>query len=195
MFRKGDVIVRKDISSLSGSNIYLDMYGDKVYYNIFDKNGYIISKQIENKFRLLYYRYFIICIVIVLLGNYFHTWQNTLLVGLGAVVLVEAYFRLVFLKKLKVIKNFKREKKTSLMESIINSKEKERVIMKAIAYILLSILVIINAIQQNFNLMSLILSVLAAIYSFYIGIINSIAFIKMKKSRLVAGKIKGKNKY
>lgn len=195
MFRKGDVIVRKDISSLSGSNIYLDMYGDKVYYNIFDKNGYIISKQMENKFRLLYYRYYIICIVIILLGNYFHTWLNTLLVGIGAIVLVELYFRLVFLKKLKVVKNFKREKKTSLMESIINSKEKERVIMKAIAYILLSILVIINAIQQNFNLMFLILSVLVAIYSFYIGIINSIAFIKMKKSRLVDGKIKVKNKY
>ncbi|MDU5106905.1 MAG: hypothetical protein E6241_09305 [Clostridium sp.] len=195
MFRKGDVIVRKDISSLSGSNIYLDMYGDKVYYNIFDKNGYIISKQMENKFRLLYYRYYIICIVIILLGNYFHTWQNTLLVGIGAVVLVELYFRLSFLKKLKVIKNFKREKKTSLMESIINSKEKERVIMKAIAYILLSILVIINAIQQNFNLMFLILSTLVAIYSFYIGIINSIAFIKMNKNRIVDVKIKLKNKY
>jgi len=187
--------VRKDISSLSGSNIYLDMYGDKVYYNIFDKNGYIISKQMENKFRLLYYRYYIICIVIILLGNYFHTWQNTLLVGIGAVVLVELYFRLSFLKKLKVIKNFKREKKTSLMESIINSKEKERVIMKAIAYILLSILVIINAIQQNFNLMFLILSTLVAIYSFYIGIINSIAFIKMNKNRIVDVKIKLKNKY
>ena len=184
--------MRKDISSLSGSNIYLDMYGDKVYYNIFDKNGYIISKQIENTFRLLYYRYFNICIVIVILGNYINTWQNTLLVGLGAVVLVEAYFRLVFLKKLKVIKNFKREKKISLMESIINSKEKDRVIIKAIAYILISILVIINAIQQNYNLMLLILSVLVAIYSFYIGIINSIAFIKMKKSRLATSKIKVK---
>ena len=81
------------------------------------------------------------------------------------------------------------------MESIINSKEKERVIMKAIAYILLSILVIINAIQQNFNLMFLILSTLVAIYSFYIGIINSIAFIKMNKNRIVDVKIKLKNKY
>ena len=34
-------------TGLSGSNIYLDRYGDTVYYNIFDKNGYIVSKKIE----------------------------------------------------------------------------------------------------------------------------------------------------
>ena len=91
------------------------------------------------------------------------------------------YFRIFFLKKLKVIKNFKRERKTSLMESTINSKEKEKTIMKAVAYVLLSILLIINAIQQNLNLMFLILSSVIAIYSFYIGVINTIAFSRMKK--------------
>lgn len=173
--------MKKDISNVSGHNIYLDRYGDKVYYNTFDKNGYIVSKQMEQKFRLLYYRYSVICIVIILLGDYFYTWQNTLLVGIGVTALVEIYFRLFFLKKLKVIKNFKRDHKTSLMESTINSKEKEKTIMKACAYVLLSILLIINAIQQNLNVIFLILSAIIAMYSFYIGVINTIAFSKMKK--------------
>ena len=173
--------MKKDISTLSGNNIYLDMYGDTVYYNIFDKNGYIVSSQVEPKFKLFYHRYSIICIVVILLGDYFYTWQNTLLVGIGAAVLVELFFRLIFLKKLKVIKDFKRERKTSVIESIINRKEKEKTIMKAIAYIFLSILVIINAIQQNYNLVFLILSIVAAAYSFYTAIINIIAFSKMKK--------------
>ena len=173
--------MKKDISSVSGHNIYLDRYGDKVYYNTFDKNGYIISKQVEPKFRLLYYRYSVICIVIILLGDYFYTWQNTLLVGIGATALVEVYFRLFFLKKLKVIKDFKKEKKTSLMENTIKSKEKEKPIMKACAYVLLSILLIINAIQQNLNIIFLILSTIIAMYSFYIGVINTIAFSKIKK--------------
>ena len=173
--------MKKDVSNLSGNNIYLDRYGDTVYYNVFDKNGYIVSKQIEQKFRLFYNRYSIICIVTILLGDYFYTWQNTLLVGIGAVVLLELYFRLFFLKKLKVIKNFKREGKTSKLESTIKSKEKEKTIMKACAYLLLSILIIINAIQQNLNLIFLILSAIIALYSFYIGIINTIAFSKMKK--------------
>lgn len=173
--------MKKDISNVSGHNIYLDRYGDKVYYNTFDKNGYIVSKQMEQKFRLLYYRYSVICIVIILLGDYFYTWQNTLLVGIGVAALVEIYFRLFFLKKLKVIKNFKRDHKTSLMESTINSKEKEKTIMKACAYMLLSILLIINAIQQNLNVIFLILSAIIAMYSFYIGVINTIAFSKMKK--------------
>ena len=174
--------MKKDVSNLSGNNIYLDRYGDTVYYNVFDKNGYIVSKQIESKFRVLYYRYSIICIVVILLGDYFYTWQNTLLVGIGAIVLVELYFRILFLKKLKVIKNFKRESKTSILESTIKSKEKEKTIMKAFAYLLLSILLIINAIQQNYNLIFLILSAVVALYSFYIATINTIAFSKMKKN-------------
>ena len=173
--------MKKNVANLSGNNIYLDMYGEKVYYNIFDKNGYIISKQVEQKFRLFYYRYSVIFIVMILLGDYFISLQNTLLVGGGVIVLVELYFRLFFLKKLKVIKDFKRERKTSILESTINSKEKEKTMMKAIAYVLLSILIIMNAIQQNFNIIFLILSGLVAVYSFYIAIINTIAFSRMKK--------------
>ena len=173
--------MKKNVTNLSGNNIYLDRYGDKVYYNIFNKNGYIISKQVEQKFRLFYYRYSIIFIVMILLGDYFNSLQNTLLVGGGAIVLVELYFRLFFLNKLKVIKDFKRERKTSILESTINSKEKEKTMMKAIAYALLSILIIINAIQQNFNVIFLILSGLVAVYSFYIAIINTIAFSRIKK--------------
>lgn len=173
--------MKKDIINLAGNNIYLDMYGDTVYYNAFNKNGYIVSKQMEQKFRIFYYRYSIIFIVMILLGDYFKSLQNTFLVGIGAVVLVELYFRFIFLKKLKVIKNFKRERKTSRLESTIKSKEKEKAVMKACAYALLSVLIIINAIQQNFNELFLALSAVAAIYSFYIGIINIIAFSKMKK--------------
>lgn len=174
--------MKKNVISLSGSNIYLDIYGDSVYYNIFNKNGYIVSKQVEQKFKIFYYRYSIIVIVMILLGDYFNSLQNTFLVGIGAIALVELYFRVIFLKKLKVIKNFKRERKTSRLESTIKGKEKEKTIMKACAYALLSVLIIINAIQQNFNALFLILSIFAAIYSFYIGIMNAIAFSKMKKS-------------
>jgi len=117
----------------------------------------------------------------VLLGDYFKSLQNTFLVGIGAIALVEIYFRMFFLKNLTVIKGFKRERKTSKLESIINSREKEKTVMRACAYALLSVLVVLNSIQQNFNTLFLTLSALGAIYSFYIGIINIIALSKMKK--------------
>ena len=177
--------MKKDKLSLAGNNIYLDRYGDRVYYNVFDKNGYIVSEQVEQKFKLFYHRYSTIFIVIILLGDYFNSFQNTLLVGLGAGVLVELYFRFIFLKKLKVVKNFKRERKTSKLESLINSKEKEKVIMKACAYVLLSILIILNSIQQNFDTILITLSIIGSLYSFYIGVLNLIAFIKMKKCQLI----------
>lgn len=174
--------MKKEVVSLAGSNIYIDRYGDKVYYNVFDKNGYIVSKEVEPKFRLFYYRYSIVFIVMILLGDYFKSVQNTFLFGIGFMVLVESYFRFIFLKKLKIIKNFKKENKTSILEEIIRGKEKDKAIMKAYAYSLLSILVVINAIQQNFNVLFLVVSAIGALYSFYIGIINMIAFNKIKKA-------------
>ena len=173
--------MKKDAVNLSGNNIYLNRYGEVVYYNIFNKNGYIVSKQVEQKFKLFYYRYSTIFIVMILLGDYFKSFRNTFLVGLGAIALVELYFRIFFLNKLKVIENFKREHKTSKLESIVKSKEKEKTVMRICAYILLSVLIVINAIQQNYNALLVTLSIIGAIYSFYIGIINIIAFIKMKK--------------
>lgn len=174
--------MKREVVSLSGNNIYLDRYGDKVYYNVFDKNGYIVSKEVEPKFRLFYYRYSIVFVVMILLGDYFKSVQNTFLFGIGFMVLVESYFRFIFLKKLKIIKNFKKENKTSILEEIIRGKEKDKAIMKACAYSLLSILVVINAIQQNFNVLFLVVSSVGAVYSFYIGVINIVAFNKIRKS-------------
>ena len=173
--------MKKHVTNLAGNNLYLDIYGNTVYYNIFDKNGYIVSKEVEQKFRLFYYRYSIIVIALILLGDYFKSLQNTIIVGVGISILVELYFRKVYLKKLKTIKHFKRNKKTSKLEVIIRSKEKEKVIMKACAYILLSILIVLNAIQENFNIIFIILSGVVAIYSIYSGVLNIIAVNKMKK--------------
>ncbi len=96
-------------------------------------------------------------------------------------VLSEIYFRGYFLNKLKVVKNFNKENKTSKLYQIINSKEKDKAVMKACAYVLFGILIVINAIQQNFNFIFIALSALVAIYSVYSAVINMIAFSKMKK--------------
>lgn len=172
--------MKKHVTNLAGNNLYLDVYGNTVYYNVFDKNGYIVSKEVEQKFRLFYYRYSIVVIVLILLGDYFNSLQNTLIVGVGAVLLVEIYFRGIYLKKLKVIKNFKKDKKISKLEVIVKSKEKEKIIMKSCAYTLLSILIVLNAIQQNFNIVFMILSGIVAIYSIYSVVLNIIAVNKMK---------------
>ena len=167
--------------ALAGRNIYLDMYGDTVYYNTFDKKGYIISPQVEQKFKLFYYRYSIIIIGLILLGDYFKTFQNTLLVGIAATIVSELYFRLIFLGKLKSIKNFKRDRKVTKLEIIINSREKEKAMMKICAYALLSILIVINAIQQNHNMIFMLLSIIVAIYAIYSAVLNSVAFSRMKR--------------
>ena len=172
--------MKKHVTNLAGTNLYLDIYGNTVYYNVFDKNGYIVSKEVEQKFRLFYYRYSIIVIALVLLGDYFKSLTNTLLIGIGVTVLVELYFRFAFLKKLKVIKNFIRDMKVSKLESIINGKEKDKIVMKAVAYMFLSILIVINAIQQNYNIVFMVLSGIIAVVSIYSGVLNVVAFTKIK---------------
>lgn len=173
--------MKNSTNTLGGLNLYLNIYGETIYYNIFDKNGYVVSKNTEQKFRVFYHRYSIIVILIVLLGDYFKTFGNTIIAGIAAVILSEIYFRFFFLKKLKCIKNFKRDKKAYKLDCIIRNDNKEKTIMKACAYFLLSILVIINSIQQHFNLILISLSLLISIYSIYCTILNIVAFIKMKK--------------
>lgn len=111
-----------------------------------------------------------------------YTLENTLIVGAIALILVEMYFRMCFLKKLKSIENFKREHKMSKLQQTIKQGEKDKTIMKALAYIAFGVLLIINALQQNFNIAFIALSGIAALYSFYSGIINIIAFANMKSN-------------
>lgn len=164
---------------LAGMNIYLNKYGNTVYYNIFDKKGYIVGHKIEQKFRLFYYRHFIIMALLVLLGDYFKTFENTLLIGAGLAVVVEVYFRKIFLKKLKYIDNFKRDKKVDKLQMIVENRNKESIIMKACAYVVLSILIVINAIQQNYNLAFVILSCVISMYAVYSAILSAIALKKI----------------
>lgn len=176
--------MKKYISNLAGKNIYLDMYGDNVYYNFVDKKGYLISKEIEPKFRIFYNRYAMLLILLVLLGDYFKTLTNTLLIGIGAAILLELYFRFVYLKKLKVVRNFKREKKLSKVEALVRSKETQKMMMRAGAYTALSILVVLNAIEQNFNMVFIALSLVIAGYSLYFSIINIIACKRVKTKKV-----------
>lgn len=172
--------MKSNAANIYGMNIYSNRYGDTVYYNIFNKAGYIVSKDYEQKFRVLYNRYSIIVVVLILLGDYFKTLENTLIMGAIALALTEIYFRMCFLKKLKIIENFKRANKMSKLHQTIKQGEKDKTVMKALAYIAFGVLLIINALQQNFNTAFIALSGIAALYSFYSGILNVVAFTKMK---------------
>lgn len=174
--------MKKHVSNLAGNNIYLDMYGDNVYYNFVDKKGYLISKEMEQKFRLLYNRYAILLIVLVLLGDYFDTLSRTLLVGCGAAIGVELYFRFIYLKGLKVVKNFKRDRKISKVEALANTKEPQKIMMKGCAYVFLSILVVLNAVEQKFDMIFIVLSLVIAGYSMYLSAISFIACKKIKSN-------------
>ena len=171
--------MKKKNIDLAGMNIYLNASGNTVYYNIFDKKGYIVGNKVEQKFRLFYYRYFMIITLLVLLGDYFKSFENTLLVGGIMSILVEIYFRKIFLKQLKPIDNFKRDRKVNKLEMIVKNKDKEKTIMKACAYVALSILIVINAIQQNYNLALITLSGMICIYGVYSAILSGIALRKM----------------
>ncbi|MEG0050985.1 MAG: hypothetical protein RR712_02305 [Terrisporobacter sp.] len=170
--------MKKNID-LAGMNIYLNTSGNTVYYNVFDKKGYIVGHKIEQKFRLFYYRYFMVITLLVLLGDYFKSFTNTLLVGGVAVIVVEVYFRKIFLKQLKSIDNFKRDRKVDKLELIVKNRDKDKIIMKSCAYVVLSILIIINAIQQNYNLAFMTLSGMISIYGVYSVILNGMALRKM----------------
>lgn len=161
--------------------MYLDKKGNSIYYNFFDKKGYIVPKGEEQRFSLIEYRYSIILIVLVLLGDYFKTFSNTLAIGIAAAIVLEIYFRFFFLKKYKTLENFNRDNKVSKLKKIIQGGEKEKAIMRFVAYGLLSVLVVINAFQQNYDTVFLSLSCILSAICIYSAGLNAIAFTKIKK--------------
>ena len=167
-------------TNITGRNIYLDNLGQTVFYDALTKKGYIIDEKIESKFYLLKNRYFLVAIAIILCGEYFDTWIQTSIVGITICILLELYFRFMFLRKLRETKKFDRRKSQTMLKATIESNEPRKVLLRTVLYCAFAILIIANAIMIKADIAIMVVSVLLCIAASYCAVINIIALIKMK---------------
>lgn len=165
---------------LSGQNIYTDKKNRTIYYDFVTKQGYIVDKKHENQALFFKNRFAVILFAAILCAGTFLTWLQAAIVFAVAIVLAEVKFRKSFLKQLEVAQDIDFERKLSPIKYIVENKEKNKVMMLAILYIVFAVLIVLNAYMEQYNSGLIALSIALAVFGVYCSIIHLIAFSKMK---------------
>ena len=155
-------------NTVSGMHIYKDERGRPVYYDVFSKSGYILTNN-EDRYKQYSMRFMMGVIGFVLMMLFNMPVIVDIVVGLGVYGFMEYKFR-QFLKTLVHVENFKCNEKMKSQQSI-KTLDTNKVIIKMILLIALSILIVINAQNEQYtgwllylNYMISVLSILFALY-------------------------------
>lgn len=165
---------------LSGQNIYIDNKKRTIYYDRLTKKGYIISKKTENQALFYKNRFAILFFAAILFAGTFLTWLQSAVFFAVSILLAEYKFRKSFLKKLEVVSDIDFEKRLSPLKYIIANKEKNKVLMLSILYLLFAILVFLNAYIEGYKSALMIFSILLSVFGIYCSVLHIMAYTKME---------------
>lgn len=166
--------------NISGRNIYLDRRGQTVYYDTFSKKGYIIDPEVESKFYVYRNRYMLIALAVMLVGDYFPSWSQAIIAGLGVCIIVELMYRFKFLRGLRQTTKFDRGNKRTLLKAIIEANDFKKTVLRAVLYVAFAVLIVVNALMMNAETPIIVICVALSIFAAYNAIVNIMAIIKMK---------------
>lgn len=167
---------------LSGRNIYTDKQNRTIYYDKVTKKGYLIeSKQVQAA--SFYKNRFVIAVIAaILLAATILTPVQSVIAGAVMLVLAELAFRLSFLKKLEPVDNVDFEKRVSALQYIVEEKGKGRVLSLAILYLVAAVLVVLNALEQQYDTPAMILSGCVALIGIYFSVLHFVGLAKISQN-------------
>lgn len=179
-------MAQKNQPSVSGFSVYQDKHGRDVYYDFITKNGYLILESNAGQFSLYQKRFIIPLIVFALLLNYRigSFYFDIYIAALAAIIVLvglEFLFRFRFLRSLTVIPNFRPERKTSYLEQINKTNEKNVLLIKALLYLLFGVLLAVYAFMKEITELELIIMLIISVVICIYGIIYLVALAKRKK--------------
>lgn len=171
---------------VAGTSIYKDKRGRDVYYDRFTHNGYLILESNVKRFQFYQNRLLFPVIVFALLLNFnlgaMHVgWIEAGVVAIITFLGLEFFFRFKFLKTLTIIPNFVPEKKLSIIEQVNDKNERNPLMLKAFLYMLLGVVLILYAYQQNNTGFNLIIMWVLSIFVIGVGCTYLYAVLKRKK--------------
>lgn len=168
-------------SNISGRNIYQDEKGRNILYNKNTGTGYLIQAKDERSYTMYKNRYVLVLIGFILAMNFLA--PPLICAGVSVVVaaILEFRYRRNYLPSLVQITNFKPYKNVTLLDQIVNSGEKNRVLISGILYILFAILLIINGIEMKLNNLMMVFNVGLSFAALIFAGIHLLAYSKMRK--------------
>lgn len=141
--------------TLSGFNIFKDEHDRYIYFNRFDHSGYVVDNNIR-----AYKNYSSRFIIAMLAGFIAFAFNLGVLISIVCCALVyivmEVKFRM-FLNKLPVQMNFQPKKRTSYV-SASSVESYNKIYLRLALYILFAVLVVLNAVLEEYDMFMLIAS-------------------------------------
>ena len=168
---------------LSGRNIYTDKKGRVIFYDMLTKKGYLVDKSSENAAVFFKNRFVVILFAAILFGATFLSVLQAVIAWAVMMALSEFAFRMSFLKKLEPVTDVDFERRVSVLQYIVENKERGRIIVLIILYFLFSVLVLLNAYTENYSVKLWVFSGCLAVVGVYFGVLHIVALIKMKNKK------------
>ncbi len=154
-----------------GMNIYTDKYNRSIYYNVFDKKGYIITEKNYKAYAYLQNRYLITIAVTIISSIFISDYLINILIGAIALVVLELYFRFKVLPNCVILDKFVPLKENK-SRNRLKETSKDKMVIRSIAYIALAILLVLNAFEQGFEGLFFVASVGAAIVIAVLAVVS-----------------------
>ena len=167
---------------LSGRNIYTDKKGRVIFYDMLTKKGYLVDKSSENAAVFFKNRFVVILFAAILFGATFLSVLQAVIAWAVMMALSEFAFRMSFLKKLEPVQDVDFEKRVSGLQYIVTEKTKGRVLMLAVLYLLLAVLVMLNAFDQNYGTGLKIFSGCIAVIGVYFSVLHFVGLAKISQN-------------
>lgn len=180
MAKKGKkTLANEQPVKVGGINVFQDEKGRSVYFNRFNKKGYVLTEY-EKAYRPYALRFFL-GIFAGILGYMFDLpLLISSLIGVAVYIFMEIRFRL-FLKDLPQLVNFKPMKRQSRLEAE-KAEDVKKLILKTILYAALGGLLLANAILEGYKDVILYANITIAVFGFIMALIEIRAIvIKLKK--------------
>ena len=152
---------------LSGRNIYTDKKGRTIYYDFVTKKGYLVDKKNENSAVFYKNRIVVILFAAILCWATFLSPIQAVIAWAVMMVLAEVTFRKSFLKRMEPVTDVDFERRVSALQYIVENKEKGRVIMLAVLYLLFAVLIVLNAYVEKYSIGLCIFSGCLALVGIY----------------------------
>ncbi len=172
-----------DNTPLTGRHIYKDKKDRYYYYDTFTKQAFHIYPQDEKQYTLYSNRFLLVILAMILCAGYFLTWLQAIALGIGLCIVAEGLFRFRYLYKLQKCKLPESAVHKSLLDTLLEKKQPNRAVIKALLYLAFAILILINAYVTKAALALVFISALLSVAACYYAFINLMAFIKIKTAQ------------
>ncbi len=158
---------------------FIDNRKRLIYFNKRQQVAYIIPDQEQNKLIFYRSRFALVLVLAIILTSVLEAAYMPYLLGVTLLILIEVYFRFIFLKKLKTDNNFRCTNVKPMTQSMLESSTPGKIMIKSLLYFAFAALILVNSYQTNhqtFDIFSLALSLGGA----YLGCLNIYVLIKSK---------------